>query len=104
MNSAWSRVHGVTLDELGALGDPASHTIFSVRERAALAYAEAVTTASLVPESLFESVKQHFTDDEIIELTATITWEICAAKFNRALEIEGQGICAVRPTGRLAGT
>jgi alkylhydroperoxidase family enzyme len=44
---------------------------------------------------LFERVRRHFTDDEIIELTAIITWEICAAKFNRALEIEGQGICAV---------
>ncbi|MBI3667270.1 MAG: carboxymuconolactone decarboxylase family protein, partial [Acidobacteria bacterium] len=30
-----------------------------------------------------------------VELTATITWEICAAKFNRALEIEAQGVCRV---------
>ena len=73
------------------------HTIFSERERSALAYAESVTTASSVPSSLFENVTRHFTEDEIIELTATITWEICAAKFNRALDIEGQGICAVRP-------
>ena len=36
----------------------------------------------------------------IVELTATITWEICAAKFNRALEIEGQGIGAVCPLPR----
>jgi alkylhydroperoxidase family enzyme len=99
LNSAWSRVHGVTLEELGALGDPASHAIFSERERVALAYAEAVTTASSVPENLFETVKRHFSDDEIIELTATITWEICAAKFNRALEIEGQGICDVKFPG-----
>ena len=91
----------MTLDELAALGDPGNHTIFSERERAALSYAESVTTANSVPGSLFENVKQHFTDDEIIELTATITWEICAAKFNRALEIEGQGICAVRPGGPL---
>ena len=99
MNSAWSRVHGVTLEELSALGDPASHTIFSERERVALAYAECVTTANSVPASLFEDVRSHFSDDEIVELTATIAWEICAAKFNRALEIEGQGICAVRFTG-----
>jgi len=87
----------VTLEELGALTDPASHTIFSERERAALAYAESITTATLVPDSLFETVRQHFSHDEIVELTATITWEICAAKFNRALEIEGQGICMIRP-------
>jgi len=46
---------------------------------------------------VFKNIRQQFSDDEIIELTATITWEICAAKFNRALEIEGQGICMIRP-------
>ena len=71
--------------------------MFSEREHAALAYAESITTASSVAEDLFTNVRQHFTEDEIIELTATITWEICAAKFNRALEIEGQGICMIQP-------
>lgn len=84
-------------EELGALSDPVNSPMFSDRERAALVYAEAITKANSVSDDLFQTVAQHFTDDEIIELTATITWEICAAKFNRALEIEGQGICAVRP-------
>ena len=57
---------------------------------------ESITTLSSVPDDLYKNVRQHFTDDEVVELTATITWEICAAKFNRALEIEAQGICAVR--------
>jgi alkylhydroperoxidase family enzyme len=85
----------VTVEELGALNDPANSPLFSERERAALAYAESVTTTSSAPDDLFSSVRQHFTEDEIIELTATITWEICAAKFNRALEIESQGICMI---------
>jgi alkylhydroperoxidase family enzyme len=83
------------VEELGALNDPANSALFSERDRAALAYAESITTATSVPDYLFTTVRQHFTDDEIIELTATITWEICAAKFNRALEIEGQGICMI---------
>lgn len=83
------------MEELGALNDPANSPLFSGRERAALAYAESIATASSVPEDLFSNVRQHFTDDEIVELTATITWEICAAKFNRALEIEAQGICMI---------
>ena len=69
--------------------------MFSEQERVALAYAESITTASTVAGDVFENVRRHFNDDEIIELTATITWEICAAKFNRALEIEGQGICMI---------
>jgi len=85
------------LDELGALSDPANSPMFSESERAALAYAESITTANSVPDDVFRNVRQQFSDDEIIELTATITWEICAAKFNRALEIEAQGICMVQP-------
>jgi alkylhydroperoxidase family enzyme len=85
----------VTVDELGALNDPANSPLFSERERTALAYAESITMARSVSDDLFRNVKQHFTDDEVVELTATITWEICAAKFNRALEIEGQGICMI---------
>ena len=84
--------------ELEALEHPSASDGFSERERVALAYAEAVTNSNSVDDPLFSAVGRNFTEDEIVELTATITWEICAAKFNRALEIEGQGICAVRPS------
>jgi alkylhydroperoxidase family enzyme len=61
---------------------------FSERELAALAYADAIVAAHAVGEDTFAAVRRHFSEEETIELTATITWEICAAKFNRALEIE----------------
>jgi alkylhydroperoxidase family enzyme len=96
LNSAWSRSHGVSADELDALADPGRAAEFSERERAALVYAETLATADTVPESVFEPVKRHFSEDEIVELTALITFEVCVAKFNCALEIEGQGICSVR--------
>src|SRR5690242_12990419 len=96
LNSAWSRAHGVSDAELSALENYAASVLFSESERASLAYAETITSANTVPEEVYAAVRRHFSDGEIVELTATITWEICAAKFNRALEIEGQGICAVR--------
>jgi alkylhydroperoxidase family enzyme len=88
-----SRADGVSDAELAALPEYAACTLFSERERSALAYAEAITAASVVPAELYERVQRHFNDDEIVELTATVAWEIAAAKFNRALEIESQGIC-----------
>lgn len=94
-NSAVSRADGITDTELAALADPASSQLFTERERATLAYAEAMTCTNTVPEQVFEGVRQYFTEEEIVELTATIAWEICAAKFNRALEIEAQGVCAI---------
>jgi alkylhydroperoxidase family enzyme len=78
-NSAVCRAAGIGQEDLAALSE---------RDLAALAYADAITTSNAVEVDLFETVRRHFSEAEIIELTATITWEICAAKFNRALEIE----------------
>lgn len=95
INSAVSRADGVSDAELDALAKYASSPLFGERDRAALRYAEAITTGNTVADELFQLVRKHFSEDEIVELTATVTWEICAAKFNRALEIEAQGVCRV---------
>ena len=95
LNSAVGRADGVTDAELDALADYTRSSLFDDRDRTALEYAEKIAADRTVPEELFERVRRHFTEDEIVELTATITWEICAAKFNRALEIEAQGVCRV---------
>ncbi|MGA2593704.1 MAG: hypothetical protein ABSH32_27665 [Bryobacteraceae bacterium] len=78
---------------MAALGAPAGNPAFTGPEQAALAYAESLATGNRVPDEVFEGVRRHFSEDQIVELTAVVAWEICAAKFNRALEIEGQGIC-----------
>lgn len=95
INTALGRADGVTEEELRALGDWTTSPMFEARERAALAYAEAMAAGNTVTEAVFESVRREFSADETVELTAAIAWEICAAKFNRALEIEGQGICFI---------
>jgi AhpD family alkylhydroperoxidase len=49
--------------------------IFSPREKAALAWTEAVTDLigqDHVPDDVYEHVRQHFTDKELIHLTASI--------------------------------
>jgi AhpD family alkylhydroperoxidase len=93
INSAVSKADGVSDDELAALPAYAESAYFTERERAALAYADTITIDSTVPDELYQRVRRSFSDDEIVELTATVVWEIAAAKFNRALEIESQGIC-----------
>jgi alkylhydroperoxidase family enzyme len=87
------RADGIQEENLAALASHSGNPAFTESEQAALAYAESITTSNTVSEELFDLVRRCYSDDEIIELTALITWEICAAKFNRALEIEGQGIC-----------
>lgn len=93
INSAVGRADGISQEHLAALGAPAGNPAFTELERAALAYAESLATGNRVSDEVFEDMRRHFSEDQIVELTAAVAWEICAAKFNRALEIEGQGIC-----------
>jgi len=48
--------------------------LFSARERAALAWTEAVTTIANGPidDALYEDVRQHFTEKEIVDLTFAV--------------------------------
>lgn len=98
-NSAVSRADGIGEKDLAALRAYANHPSFTECEQAALAYADSMTGGHTVPDGIFARVRRCFNEDEIVELTAVIAWEICAAKFNRALEIEGQGICELPGAG-----
>lgn len=70
--------------------------VFSERERAALAYAEAVTLSERdVDDELFAATREFFAEDELVELTAWITLENLYSKFNRAFRIEAQGFCTL---------
>jgi alkylhydroperoxidase family enzyme len=74
-----------------AIGDYASSPLFDDRERVAMEYADRITiTDQDVSDEFFDRLGQFFNDDEIVELTATIAWENCSSKFNRALRVESQ--------------
>jgi alkylhydroperoxidase family enzyme len=56
-----------------------------------LEYADSMTiTGREVPDELFERLRRFYDEDAIVELTATIAWENCSSKFNRALRIPSQ--------------
>ena len=75
-------------------------TLFSEMERVALEYAECMTiTGQKVDDVLFARLKQHFSEAEIVELTAAIAFENFRSKFNPALGIESQGFCLMPKRG-----
>ena len=45
-----------------------------------------------VDDGLFTRVQAEFTEEQIVELTATIAWENASSKFNRALRVPAQGL------------
>ncbi|MGD9881066.1 MAG: carboxymuconolactone decarboxylase family protein [Reyranella sp.] len=70
--------------------------LFSASERVALEYAERIThTDQQVDDALFAEVKRHFTEAQIVELTAAIAMENFRSKFNPPLGIAAQGFCMV---------
>lgn len=48
-------------------------------------------TPAEVPDALFERLREHFDEAQLIELTATIAWENYLARFNRGFAVEAQG-------------
>lgn len=74
-------------------------TLFDDLERAVLDYAEAITyTDRQVTDEQFESLKKHFDDEAVVEITGLIAFQNMSSKFNSALDIPPQGFCS--PTGR----
>ncbi|MFJ5852225.1 carboxymuconolactone decarboxylase family protein [Enterobacter cancerogenus] len=83
------------LDKAQAVSDWYHSALFSEEERAALAYAEAVTaTPPRVDDELKQRLHRHFSDAAITEMTALIAFQNLSARFNAALEIPSQGLCA----------
>jgi alkylhydroperoxidase family enzyme len=83
---------GVSVEKILAIPDHATSPLFTEAEKAALAYADAMTDTSRdVEDALFQRLKQHYDDDTIAELTMIIAWENASARFNRAFRIPSQG-------------
>ena len=69
---------------------------FDEAEKVALEYAERMTiTGESVDDVLFARLKEHFTEAQIVELTAVAALENFRSKFNPALAIEAQGFCLI---------
>ncbi|MER1966783.1 carboxymuconolactone decarboxylase family protein [Castellaniella sp. GW247-6E4] len=79
---------GLRRDQLDALAGaeiPADR--FDARERAVLAYADAMTRSVQVPDGVFEAVRRYFQDRELVELTATIAAYNMVSRFLEALQV-----------------
>lgn len=84
------------LEKLAEVASWRTSTLFSESERVALEYAERITfTDQKVDDAFFAEVRKHFTEAEIVELTAAIALENFRSKFNPTLGVEAQGFCMI---------
>ena len=96
-----SREAGVTEEQLRNLHAYHESAAFSPVERLVLEYAEAMCqTPMLVADELFARLREHFDEEQVVELTTAIALENFRARFNGALGIVPAGFssgeyCAV---------
>jgi 4-carboxymuconolactone decarboxylase len=79
---------GLTLAECDALADWRASSMFSERERAALAYADTMTRDIEVPDVIFAEIKRHFDERRIVELTVLIGSYNMNARVLQALQLD----------------
>src|SRR5262249_29707860 len=84
LNSAGGRGEGISGRQLADLPGFDGSPAFSELEKRVLRYTAALTrTPADVPEELFNSLREHFNPQQMVELTAAIAWENFRARFNR---------------------
>ena len=87
MHTKVARSRGETEQRLYAVSVWRETPFYSERERAALAWTEAVTLVSIdhVPDDVFNLARQHFTEKELVDLTMAIVainaWNRLAIAF-----------------------
>ena len=79
---------GVSQEQIDAIPGWQLSERFDKRERAVLAYTDAMTRGIRVPDAIFAGVRQHFDDRETVELTATIAGYNLVSRFLVAMQLE----------------
>ena len=79
---------GVTEEECEALKDWRRSDLFDDRERATLAYVDAMEPSTEVPDEAFAPLRAHFSSRQIVELTLMIGAYISHSRVLQALEVD----------------
>ena len=85
---AYALQEGLTLEQCDALADWSSSPLFDARQRAVLAYTDSMTREIQVPEDVFDDLRPHFTEQQIVELTVLIGTYNMHTRVLQALEID----------------
>jgi AhpD family alkylhydroperoxidase len=90
MHTREARNRGETEERLYLLDAWHESSLYTDRERAALAWTDAVTRVSEthVPDAVYETVREHFAEDELVKLTLLVStinaWNRLAVSFRSA--------------------
>jgi len=85
-------MYGISDDEIAAIRE-GRFGDFSPAEVALLRMADALAdTPSKVSDELYAELRQHFTEDQLIELAAAAAQENFRARYNRVFDVGSDGL------------
>jgi AhpD family alkylhydroperoxidase len=92
IGSMIARESGLTDDELKDLIDWQASERLDEKDKLVLAYADAISSTPVeVSDELFTQLREHFDEEQLVELTAAIAWENWRARFNWAFGLGKEG-------------
>lgn len=103
VRSKVAQSEGLTEDKVGTLVEFESSDMFSEREKAALRYARLFKTGeeAIDSDAVYDELKRHFSEEEIIELGLFCAETDGAGKFVRSLEVlSWEEACELNPNLR----
>jgi 4-carboxymuconolactone decarboxylase len=83
-----SEPEGLTQAESDALADWQASKFFNARERAALSLTDAMTRDVTVPDVVFDALRPHFDERQIVELTVLVSTYNMHTRVFTALKID----------------
>jgi alkylhydroperoxidase family enzyme len=86
---------GVSNAEIAAIID-ANYDAFAPAEATLLRMADAMAdTPARVSDELYAQLRQHYTEEQLIELATDAGLENLRARFNRFFDIGSDGLCSI---------
>jgi alkylhydroperoxidase family enzyme len=85
---AYALKEGLTPAQVEALVDWGASNLFNDKQRALLAYTDAITREIDVPDPVFVEVRKHFSERQTVELTMLISAYNMLTRFLKALKVD----------------
>jgi alkylhydroperoxidase family enzyme len=104
INSAVGRKNGLSRNELAMITSGGVEG-FSESERLLLQLADAMSgTPANVTDALFTSLRQFFSEEQLIEMAAVVAQENYRARLNRVFDVKSQGFYHTGPVEQKAAS
>ena len=82
---------GITVEQIESLPRWRESKLFSDRQRAVLAFADAMASPEGVDDATFDAMKAYFSNQEIVELTMNAAYYGASSQISRTLRITAEG-------------